>query len=135
MHLCSAFKPFVDHISIIMLFLFRWSRESSTHCFVHSWSDCTVDRDCVFFVIHLICGGRYPAAFNNATGFFYTIIICSVINTLTRNMWRWDKEGKRERVEEKSNFQNIRFVHDEFDSSSGLSSHSWRFSTLWFCLW
>lgn len=26
---------------------------------------------------------QYPAEFNNATGFFYSIIICSVINKLT----------------------------------------------------
>lgn len=101
-----ASSPFVDHISVIMLFHFRWSNQikgaqqhrfPTVRCRRHRVVGCCGDRDCVFCCVCFIFNAwslRYPAEPNNATGFFYMIIICSVINTLTpERMNRIKKNG------------------------------------------
>lgn len=102
------FRPFVDHISAVIpmnarkWFVYRpfWSSENAL---TGSWL-------CVFFFsrcLYCFFSGlidRYPAASNNATGFFYTIIICSVINTLSL-------KTRKEYIE----FWRMRAVQVDFD--------------------
>lgn len=102
-----GFRPFVDHISVIMLFHFRWSSQiKKKH--IHTPSDQRQNRRVrewaaaviviVYFVVCFIFSAwslRYPAESNNATGFFYMIIICSVINTLTPERIKWKKEWNK----------------------------------------
>lgn len=57
---------------------------------------CCGDRDFVFCCVCFIFSARslrYPAEPNNATGFFYMIIICSVINTLTPERIKWKQQN------------------------------------------
>lgn len=103
-----GFRPFVDHISVIMLFHFRWSnqiKKKHTHTpsdqrqnrRVREWAAAVIVI--VYFVVCFIFSAwslRYPAESNNATGFFYMIIIiCSVINTLTPERMKWKKEWNK----------------------------------------
>lgn len=101
----EIFVRLFDHLLIILALLcyfismiensgFKKNRSvrSFACSFVHSRSKSALDRDCVFHVVVLVrfifsgLIGRYPAALNNATGFFFiTIIIRSVKTTLT---WR-----------------------------------------------